>query len=104
MAAPNPEIKPDARPSDSVRRMHNTPIGPTGAAIENPMSRPRQKKFRSIRRFHDKLPRADWKDLTPEFDLPELIHFAMIYAIEYLDVSGKSDEVRMNKPQLERVP
>src|SRR5215213_4567879 len=32
------------RPSASVRRMHNTPIGPTGAAIANPMIMPSRNK------------------------------------------------------------
>jgi hypothetical protein len=31
-----------------VRRMHNTPIGPTGAAIEKPMMSPLSKKLISI--------------------------------------------------------
>ena len=45
VAAPRPEMKPDARPSANVRRMHSTPIGPTGAAIEKPMMNPRSKKL-----------------------------------------------------------
>ena len=42
VAAPNPEINPDKRPSAKVLRMQSTPIGPTGAAMEIPMSRPRR--------------------------------------------------------------
>src|SRR5512133_850414 len=49
VAAPSPDIKPEARPSARVRRMHNTPIGPTGAAMEKPIRRPRKKRERSIR-------------------------------------------------------
>src|SRR5215470_16200092 len=33
-----PVAKPMPMPSASVRRMHRTPIGPTGAAIEKPRS------------------------------------------------------------------
>src|SRR3712207_1946110 len=40
VAAPRPETKPEARPSASVRRMHSTPIGPTGAATAKPIMRP----------------------------------------------------------------
>src|SRR5215471_19823183 len=32
-----------ARPSARVRRMHSTPMGPTGAAMEKPMIRPQRK-------------------------------------------------------------
>src|SRR5260221_7817311 len=39
-AAPRPDTSPAARPCASVRRMHSTPIGPTGAAIEKPISNP----------------------------------------------------------------
>src|SRR5690242_9450989 len=36
------------RPALSVRRMHSTPIGPTGAAIDKPSSSPRSTKIVSI--------------------------------------------------------
>src|SRR5579872_1519063 len=39
-AAPSPDAKPTIRPCASVRRMHSTPIGPTGAAIEKPRTSP----------------------------------------------------------------
>ncbi|MDO9545201.1 MAG: hypothetical protein Q7J07_00430 [Pelolinea sp.] len=39
-AAPKPLAKPDLNPFCSVRRMHSTPIGPTGAAIEKPSTIP----------------------------------------------------------------
>jgi len=47
VAAPSPEAKPMARPSARVRRMQSTPMGPTGAAMEKPMIRPRRKVARS---------------------------------------------------------
>lgn len=50
LAAPNPETRPDQRPSANVRRMHNTPIGPTGAAMEKPMIRPRINMFIATKR------------------------------------------------------
>jgi hypothetical protein len=40
VAAPKPEIKPWSRPSARVRRMHRTPMGPTGAAMLKPMMAP----------------------------------------------------------------
>ena len=42
------ETSPAALLSDNVRRMHNTPIGSTGAAIENPMMMPLIKSVVSI--------------------------------------------------------
>ena len=51
MAAPRPERKPDARPSDSVRRMQRMPIGPTGAAMENPMMSPFIKRLKSRKTY-----------------------------------------------------
>jgi hypothetical protein len=42
VAAPSPDAAPTARPSASVRRMHNNPIGPIAAAIAKPMARPRR--------------------------------------------------------------
>ena len=36
VAAPSPESRPAARPWASVRRMHSTPMGPTGAAMAKP--------------------------------------------------------------------
>ena len=40
IAAPRPVTNPEIRPSDKVRLMVSTPIGPTGAATENPMINP----------------------------------------------------------------
>jgi len=45
VAAPRPETRPEVRPSAKVRRMHNMPIGPTGAAIKKPMANPLSKKL-----------------------------------------------------------
>lgn len=38
VAAPKPEMKPSQRPSARVRRMHNMPMGPTGAATASPIT------------------------------------------------------------------
>jgi hypothetical protein len=51
VAAPKPEISPWSRPSASVRRIHSTPIGPTGAAIEKPIMRPLTRKCKFKRLF-----------------------------------------------------
>ena len=40
LAAPSPETKPENRPFARVRWMQRVPIGPTGAAIENPIAAP----------------------------------------------------------------
>lgn len=40
IAAPIPVTNPEIRPSDNVRFIVSTPIGPTGAATEKPMSKP----------------------------------------------------------------
>ena len=40
LAAPTPDSKPAQRPRVSVRCTHNNPIGPTGAAMANPISIP----------------------------------------------------------------
>jgi len=37
VAAPIPEIRPKMHPWTIDRRMHSTPMGPTGAAMEKPM-------------------------------------------------------------------
>src|SRR5439155_23236421 len=49
-AAPSPEAKPIRRPYAIVRRRQSAPIGPTGAAMEKPMTRPRSRKQGSTRR------------------------------------------------------
>ena len=46
--APMPEKKPALRPCSSVRRAHRTPIGPTGAAVTNPMMSPFRKNTVSM--------------------------------------------------------
>src|SRR5437868_1600363 len=43
VAAPRPVASPLPRPLFKERRMHSTPIGPTGAAIESPMTQPLKK-------------------------------------------------------------
>lgn len=48
VAAPKPEAIPLSLPSARVRRMHKTLIGPTGMAIEKPMTNPLSKKAISI--------------------------------------------------------
>ncbi len=48
-AAPSPEQRPENLPYWSVLRMQRMPIGPTGAAIENPRRAPLKKKLMSIR-------------------------------------------------------
>ncbi len=48
VTAPRPVTRPETRPSANVRRMHRTPIGPTGAAIERPMAMPLNKKATPI--------------------------------------------------------
>jgi hypothetical protein len=48
VAAPSPEIEPEAQPLLKVRRMQRTPIGPTGAAIENPMTIPFSRKMMAM--------------------------------------------------------
>src|SRR4030042_304 len=48
VAAPRPDSSPAAPPSASVRRIQSTPIGPTGAAMENPITRPLSRKEKSI--------------------------------------------------------
>jgi hypothetical protein len=40
VAAPKPEKKPMIRPWAKVRRIHNIPMGPTGAAMDIPMINP----------------------------------------------------------------
>src|SRR5437867_8497316 len=46
-----PVVNPTNRPLASERRMQSTPIGPTGAAIDRPISMPLQKKLGSILAF-----------------------------------------------------
>ncbi len=48
-------MRPEVDPSANVRRMHNTPIGPTGAAMEKPMISPRKKNPRSIYFLYGKI-------------------------------------------------
>jgi len=48
LAAPIPDKKPASRPLARVRRMLSTLIGPTGAAMEKPISRPRRKTENSL--------------------------------------------------------
>src|SRR4030042_2781193 len=48
VAAPSPVTKPERRPSVKVRRIQSTPMGPTGAAMEKPMMRPRSKKLKGV--------------------------------------------------------
>ena len=40
VAAPKPETRPERKPFVSVREMHKTLTGPTGAAMNNPASKP----------------------------------------------------------------
>jgi hypothetical protein len=44
VATPKPEMKPRVLPSVKERRMHNMPIGPTGALIRNPTIKPLMKR------------------------------------------------------------
>src|SRR3989442_14998011 len=46
--APRPDTKPTRRPYAIVGRMQRAQTGPTGAAMENPMMRPRRKNEGSI--------------------------------------------------------
>src|SRR4030067_1819597 len=52
-------MKPAVRPSAKVRRMHNTPMGPSGAAMEKPISNPRRKRmgFIGVERWTEKVRR-----------------------------------------------
>jgi hypothetical protein len=50
-AAPRPLAKPMARPCASVRWMHSRPMGPTGAAMERPMTRDLSKSVESMRKI-----------------------------------------------------
>jgi len=47
-AAPKPENKPERRPYCSVFRMQRMPIGPTGAAMQNPRRAPFKRNIASI--------------------------------------------------------
>ena len=44
VAAPIPDKKPVNLPLESVRRIQSTPIGPTGAAMDKPINKPRKNK------------------------------------------------------------
>src|ERR1700694_2798030 len=48
---PRPETSPYSWPLANVRWIHKMHMGPTAAAIETPMSRPRKKKLASISVF-----------------------------------------------------
>jgi hypothetical protein len=60
VAAPKPETSPWSRPSASVRRMHSTPMGPTGAAMEKPIMSPLMRKLKSKRFFPEFCKFAVW--------------------------------------------
>ena len=42
--APNPEARPNVRPSNKVRRTHSMPTGPTGSAMTTPTAMPLRKR------------------------------------------------------------
>src|SRR5437870_2582890 len=46
VAAPRPVASPAVRPCSRLRRMHSRPIGPTGAAIDRPITSPLIRKLR----------------------------------------------------------